>query len=354
ISAVLHAAFIVVLVVASSGGQSRSTAPVAYTVTLVDPTALGTNIPAGGGKAETVRQPAKEENATPVARPAPENKPRPTVQEKKPASSVPPESVKETKTPEPRPELRKTLPTGHVKKPEPTKLAAPSPAEQIALKPEEKKPQPRQEATQAAREPPSPRRQDTEPEASKTQTASSVSPPELAPQSQNMTALQDASEKTADLSAEEREKRISAALERVRKQVQGREGGDGKESGRGNGVDGTGPPTLGGVPGEGGGGLVRGLEFILYTEQVKRRVKDNWIVVEKKPGLAAVVRFGIEADGRVVDVELVQPSGDRAFDESTLRAVRSASPLPPPPSAYLHEFATQKVEVAFGGEGRAE
>lgn len=169
-----------------------------------------------------------------------------------------------------------------------------------------------------------------------------------------MTAAPGASEKAADLSAEEREKRILAALERVRKQVQGREEGGGVGSRNENKVSGSGPPTLGGAPGEGGGGLVRGLEFILYTEQVKRRVKENWIVAEKKPGLAAIVRFGIEADGRVVDVELVQPSGDRAFDESTLRAVRSASPLPPPPSAYVHEFATQKVEVAFGGEGRAE
>ncbi len=131
-------------------------------------------------------------------------------------------------------------------------------------------------------------------------------------------------------SAEDREQQIGAALERVRQRLQAE----------------TPPSTASG--GQGGGDTLRGLPFILYTQEVKQRVKQSWIVAEPKPGLTAVVRFGILANGEVVEVELAERSGDIVFDESAMRAVRKASPLPPPPEAYRNEFTRQKVEVVFG------
>ena len=77
-------------------------------------------------------------------------------------------------------------------------------------------------------------------------------------------------------------------------------------------------------------------------------MKQSWIVAEHKSGLTAVVRFGILANGEVVEVELVERSGDIVFDESAMRAVRKANPLPPPPEAYRNEFTRQKIEVVFG------
>jgi colicin import membrane protein len=94
---------------------------------------------------------------------------------------------------------------------------------------------------------------------------------------------------------------------------------------------------------------VYGPEFIAYTESIKQKVKEGWIVPDRKPGLTAVVQFGVEASGEVVDAEIVQPSGDRAFDQSALRAVRNAK-LPPPPELYREDFVTQKVHMTFGGE----
>ncbi len=131
-------------------------------------------------------------------------------------------------------------------------------------------------------------------------------------------------------SAEEREQQIVAALERVRQRLQAE----------------TPPSTASG--GQGGGDTLRGLPFILYTQEVKQRVKQSWIVAEPKPGLTAVVRFGILANGEVVEVELAERSGDIVFDESAMRAVRKASPLSPPPEAYRNEFTRQKVEIVFG------
>ncbi len=132
-------------------------------------------------------------------------------------------------------------------------------------------------------------------------------------------------------SAEDREQQIVAALDRVRQRLQA-----------------DAPPGGPASRGGGGGDTLRGLPFILYTQQVKQRVKQSWIVAEPKSGLTAVVRFGILANGEVVEVELAERSGDTVFDESAIRAVRKASPLPPPPAAYRNEFTRQKVEVIFG------
>jgi colicin import membrane protein len=154
-------------------------------------------------------------------------------------------------------------------------------------------------------------------------------------------------QKSDALSPEEIDKRIQAKLEQMKTQVKERD----RSGVRGN-APGSGPVTKGGTPGEGGGGIVRGLELIMYNDQIQRRVQTNWVVAEKKPGLVATVSFRIQPDGEMLDVELVKPSGDTAFDQSVVRAIKRTNPLPPPPQAYQQDFATQGVLMNFGGEGR--
>ena len=144
------------------------------------------------------------------------------------------------------------------------------------------------------------------------------------------------------LSAEDREQQIVAALEKVRQRVQA----DRRQTVE---TSHSTSPSGGG----GSGDTLRGLPFILYTQKVKQRVKQSWIVAEHKSGLTAVVRFGILANGEVVGVELAERSGDSVFDESAMRAVRKANPLSPPPEAYRNEFTRQKIEVVFGEPRRA-
>jgi colicin import membrane protein len=146
-----------------------------------------------------------------------------------------------------------------------------------------------------------------------------------------------------------RERDIAAAVDRVRKNAT--EKGEGEPSNQkvSRSPRQDGEPN-GKVAGEGipGGGY--GTEFLAYTQRIKQRVKEAWIVTERKPGLSTVVRFGVDVTGEVIDVELAGSSGDRAFDQTALRAVRKANPLPPPPEAYREEFLTQKVEITFSGE----
>jgi TonB family protein len=61
--------------------------------------------------------------------------------------------------------------------------------------------------------------------------------------------------------------------------------------------------------------------------------------------LKALVRFSIKDNGEITGLKIAEPSGDAAFDESILRALRKSSPLPPPPESYRKDFA--QVEMNF-------
>lgn len=391
ISAVLHVVVIVWVVVSASLNSSTQPRAVAFTVDLINPAALGTNLPGGAGKA-TARA-----EVEPTAPPKPPVAPPSPKQETKPPPAPPPQVVKkeepklpppappkeeikipekeklveklqvkpepekikaeekkpEVKKPEPKPEPLKTAkveerPPEAKKaepKPEPPKAEVKPETEKIPpKKPEEKKPEPQKAETK-------PQKVEAQSEKIPVKSEKSASKPET-DKPPGKAAEKNGEEKppkseVAAPSPEERERQIAAALDRIKAQVQPKEDPEFSESAKGSG-----PVTKGGEVGEGGGGVVRGLEFILYTQQLQKRVQESWIVTEKRPGLVASVSFKIQPDGDVQEVELTKSSGDGAFDQSVLRAVRKAAPFPPPPQSYAQEFASQKIVMNFGGEGR--
>jgi TolA protein len=74
----------------------------------------------------------------------------------------------------------------------------------------------------------------------------------------------------------------------------------------------------------------------LYAGQIMDAVRSNWMLPEQlldKPGLVCVVVFRIENNGTVMNARFEQTSGHTLFDQSALRAVQAASPLPPLPAA---------------------
>lgn len=130
-----------------------------------------------------------------------------------------------------------------------------------------------------------------------------------------------------------------AAMERFRRLASRRGGG-----GMGGERAATGPPSSGGR-GPGGGGLVVGLEFLKYKSDVERIIKAHWVNPVLGSGLrVATVHFSIADDGAIGDVRLVRSSGNAIYDRSVLRAVREASPLPPPPDRYREEFRSYDLE----------
>ncbi len=296
LSGLLHVVLLLALVSAADPPQSKPWTPQSYTVSLVAPAALGL-----APEPPPTPSPKKAEAA--AVAPLPKPKPPPKVETKKPKVETKKPKKAEKKRTVAKPQKKKSVKIASKKippqkKPPPEKKKK-APAKTAVKKPQAKKPE------QAKKLPPQPSSRQ-EPEGQR-------------------------------LSAEEREQQIVAALEKVRQRVQT----DRRQTAQT-------PHPASASGGNAGGDTLRGLPFILYTQAVKQRVKQSWIVAEPKPGLTAVVRFGILANGEVVGLELAERSGDSIFDESAMRAVRKASPLPPPPEAYRNEFTRQKVEVVFG------
>jgi TonB family protein len=62
----------------------------------------------------------------------------------------------------------------------------------------------------------------------------------------------------------------------------------------------------------------------------------NGVALEGPPVRVSV---RILADGAVADLRVKRSSGDPAFDEACLEAVRAAAPLKPPPEAVRRTYA---------------
>ncbi len=284
-----------VLGVLYTHGESRHSTPLpahTYTVSLIAPAVVA-----------PVAEPRPLEPVPPRAE-IPPPPPAPPRAEVLPPEPEPPklEPVKEEPPPKPaveKPEVKK--PKVQIAEKKPSQPAVQPQPEKEEKKPVvEKKPEPPVE--EPAAEPPVPKTVE-KPEPKKREETSAPQKPPV-------------EESPSD---EQRDRQILAALDKVRSRVK---------------------PAA--------GTAVRGLPFLLYTRQVKQRVRESWIVAQEKPGVSAVVRFGILPSGDIVAIELARGSGDRVFDESVIRAVKKADPLPPPPESYRHEFTRQKVEVVFG------
>jgi TonB family protein len=64
------------------------------------------------------------------------------------------------------------------------------------------------------------------------------------------------------------------------------------------------------------------------------------------------VRFSIQGDGRVVNVQRTASSGNQLFDESVEKAVRGVRDLGAPPQQYARDFSD--VEVVFRAKDLAQ
>jgi TolA protein len=140
-----------------------------------------------------------------------------------------------------------------------------------------------------------------------------------------------------------RERLIQSAVDRAKNRSEGvQRSSPGEPLSSGSG-EGEGAAALG--PGGRGGGVVKGMEFIIYQNRMLSSIKDNWAWVGQKSSLKVVVHFSIKDSGEITGLKIVQPSGDPSYDESVLRAVKKSSPLPPPPEGFRKDFAD--VELTF-------
>ena len=78
-----------------------------------------------------------------------------------------------------------------------------------------------------------------------------------------------------------------------------------------------------------------------WLRAAKIRVQQAWVLGPAMRGQKLETRIEVELDaqGKVLsEPRIVRRSGDPWYDESVVRAIQKASPLPPPPSAGKWPF----------------
>ncbi len=98
--------------------------------------------------------------------------------------------------------------------------------------------------------------------------------------------------------------------------------------------------------GHGSSGIQTDPAFLYYYQTMRERIKRQWTFYGGNSELTTVVTFSIDANGNVTSTRIVRSSNDRAFDNSVVRAIRSAAPFPAPPEKYREQFQ-EGIEAVF-------
>lgn len=94
-----------------------------------------------------------------------------------------------------------------------------------------------------------------------------------------------------------------------------------------------------------GGGVQRPPEFFRYKSDLEDFLKSGWRWYDPRATLQAQVAFEMKPDGELFNIRLVAGSGVSQYDESVLRAVQKASPVPIPPESVYQFF--KEVRITF-------
>jgi colicin import membrane protein len=114
---------------------------------------------------------------------------------------------------------------------------------------------------------------------------------------------------------------------------------------------GTGGQT--GFSGTGGaGGRLIDPALARYLVMIREKIESSWnipFMSSQKKNLETKATIKVRKDGRIVDIDIDQRSGNRVFDESVVRVLRMIDPLPPLPSSVTED--PLEVELTLRPEG---
>lgn len=81
-------------------------------------------------------------------------------------------------------------------------------------------------------------------------------------------------------------------------------------------------------------------ELRAYYDKIALIIRDAWFLQERlsNKGYKAVLAIHISRDGTVESLWIEEGSGNRLYDESTIRAIKKVSPLPPLPKGWKEKF----------------
>jgi len=126
------------------------------------------------------------------------------------------------------------------------------------------------------------------------------------------------------LRAEKEARQVSAAIENIRNRV---------TIGSSGAIE-TGEPGMGGATSG-----VMSIKFKIYYNLLWQRIRSVWVLPEDALGgqknLETIIAIRIAKDGQIVDIQFEKKSGNSHLDESALRAIKKANPLPPLPPGIV-------------------
>jgi len=131
-------------------------------------------------------------------------------------------------------------------------------------------------------------------------------------------------------------KRIDSAIERIRDEKEARQVSSAIEGIRKRVTIGSSGAVETGEAGTGGASSgVMSIKFKIYYNLIWQRIRSVWVLPEEalggKKNLETIVTIRIAKDGQIEDVQFEKKSGNPYLDESALRAIKKANPLPPLP-----------------------
>ncbi len=94
-----------------------------------------------------------------------------------------------------------------------------------------------------------------------------------------------------------------------------------------------------------GGGVLLPPEALAYRDALKEAIKEGWRWYDTNSALVTTVVFDIAENGVISQVSVSTSSGNREFDDSVLRAIYKASPVPAPPEKVYQYF--KRVRMVF-------
>jgi TonB family protein len=118
-------------------------------------------------------------------------------------------------------------------------------------------------------------------------------------------------------------KQIDSAIEQIRKKVT-----IGSAGAIETGDAGTGGASSG----------FMSIKHKMYYNLIWQRIRSAWVLPEGvlggKKDLETIIAIRIAKDGRIEDIQFEKKSGNPHLDESALRAIKKANPLPPLPPGF--------------------
>jgi len=138
---------------------------------------------------------------------------------------------------------------------------------------------------------------------------------------------------------QQEEKRVDTAIDRIRGEKEAAQVSSAIDRIRKKVTIGSAGAVETGEPGTGGASSgFMSIKHKMYYNLIWQRIRNAWVLPEEvlrgKKDLETIIAIRIAKDGQIVDIQFEKKSGNAYLDESAMRAIKKANPLPPLPPGF--------------------